>query len=134
MKVDIYYIKSPSGKGYIGQARQYLSNGNKWGANGRWKSHIREAITNQNHCILLDNAIRKYNSSDFKIEILKVCNTQDEANNIEYEMIKEYNTLHPNGYNLRTSGNNSSDTEFTRKNKSNSRKGKKHSDDTKNKI
>lgn len=54
MKVDIYYIKSPSDKGYIGQTRQYLS--------------------------------------------------KDETNNIEYEMIKEYNTLHPNGYNLRTGG------------------------------
>ena len=42
MKVDIYYIKSPSGKGYIGQARQYLSNGNKWGANGRWNMRTME--------------------------------------------------------------------------------------------
>lgn len=117
MKVDIYYIKSPSNKIYIGQAREYLSNGKKWGTYGRWKSHINEANTYQNHCILLDNAIRKYNYSNFILKTLITCKNQDEANLMEKELIKKYNSLHPSGYNLRTGGNNTKDSDLTKKEK-----------------
>tara|TARA_E500000178_G_C16839282_1_gene669808 strand:- start:43 stop:714 length:672 start_codon:yes stop_codon:yes gene_type:complete len=134
MKVDIYYIKSPSNKIYIGQARQYLSNGKKWGTYGRWKSHINEANTYQNHCILLDNAIRKYNHSKFIVKTLITCENQNEANLMEKELIKEYNSLHPYGYNLRTGGYNTEDSDLTKKRKSESRIGKKHNEITKYKI
>jgi len=53
MKVDIYYIKSPSNKIYIGQARQYLSNGK----NGELMVDGNRILMKQyisNHCILLD--------------------------------------------------------------------------------
>jgi hypothetical protein len=134
MKVDIYCIKSPSNKLYIGQAVQYLSNGKKWGTIGRWKSHISEAKTNQNHCILLDNAIRKYNHSNFLVETLIICNNLDEANLMETLLIEKYNSLYPHGYNLRIGGNNAKDSNYTKNKKSEARLGKKHSKQTKQKI
>jgi group I intron endonuclease len=54
----------------------------------------------------LKNAIKKYGKNKFVIEVLwekKKC-TDDELNAKEMELIKELNTLHPNGYNLTIGG------------------------------
>jgi hypothetical protein len=40
---DIYCITSPSGKKYIGQSKQKLSNGKKWGYLRRWNDHISDS-------------------------------------------------------------------------------------------
>ena len=53
---------------------------------------------------------------------------------MEKELIKEYNSLHPYGYNLRTGGYNTEDSDLTKKRKSESRIGKKHNEITKYKI
>ena len=58
---NIYLIKNKvNNKCYVGQARCYLSgNKSKWGTNGRWKSHLREAFGNsKDHCTFLNNALR----------------------------------------------------------------------------
>ena len=60
---QIYLIRNKiNNKCYVGQATCFTgTNNNRWGTTGRWKSHLREAIkSNQDHCILLNNAIRKY--------------------------------------------------------------------------
>ena len=50
---------------------------------------------------------------------------------MEKELIKKYNSLHPSGYNLRTGGNNTKDSDLTKKRKSKARIGKKHNERTK---
>ena len=60
----IYKRTSPSGKYYIGQTTQPES--------VRWDSHVSEAFNNQEeHCYLLNAAIRKYGKDSFLVEILE---------------------------------------------------------------
>jgi len=99
---EIYCLTSPSGKKYIGQCVKLLSSGKKWGYIQRWKDHIRDA-NGKNYCRLLNNAINKYGSENFTIEVIKECNA-DELNYYEEHYINLYNTLTPNGYNLTTGG------------------------------
>jgi group I intron endonuclease len=108
---EIYCIKSPSGKMYVGQCVKILSSGKKWGYISRWKDHIRDS-NGKNCCRLLNNSIRKYGSENFSIEILKECPI-DELNYYENYYIELLNTISPNGYNLTlggSSGRNSQET------------------------
>ena len=70
---EIYCLTSPSGKKYVGQCVKQLSSGKKWGYIQRWKDHIRDANT-KNYCRQLNNAINKYGSENFTIEVIKECN------------------------------------------------------------
>ena len=99
---EIYCLTSPSGKKYVGQCVKQLSSGKKWGYIQRWKDHIRDANT-KNYCRQLNNAINKYGSENFTIEVIKECNIY-ELNYYEEYYIKLYNTLSPNGYNLTSGG------------------------------
>jgi group I intron endonuclease len=54
-------------------------------------------------CRLLDNAISKYGIENFKIEILKECNFE-ELDLFEQLYISTFNSMHPNGYNIRAGG------------------------------
>jgi hypothetical protein len=133
---QIYLIKNKiNEKYYIGQAMCFTgSNNNRWGTNGRWKSHIREAIkSNQDHCILLNNAIRKYGQDNFEVSTLIKCN-KDELDNYEVIFIKEYNSVKPNGYNLKFGGYSSKNNEDTILKMVEAHTGKEHSEETKNKI
>jgi hypothetical protein len=102
---DIYLLESPSGKKYIGQTVKHFNSGKKSGYLARWKSHISEANRNLNYCRLLDNAIRKYGSDNFKVSLICECNTFEELNEKEKYYILIHNSLSPNGYNLTTGGN-----------------------------
>lgn len=55
---------------------------------------------------LIRRSIKKYGKENFKKEILKKCETIGEARKLEHPYINEYNTLHPNGYNLHPNGGN----------------------------
>ena len=99
---EIYCLTSPSGKKYVGQCVKQLSSGKKWGYIQRWKDHIRDA-NSKNYCRQLNNAINKYGSENFTIEVIKECNIY-ELNYYEEHYIKLYNTLSPNGYNLTSGG------------------------------
>ena len=99
---EIYCLTSPSGKKYVGQCVKQLSSGKKWGYIQRWKDHIRDA-NSKNYCRKLNNAINKYGSENFTIEVIKECNIY-ELNYYEEHYIKLYNTLSPNGYNLTSGG------------------------------
>jgi group I intron endonuclease len=115
---DVYLIEClVNGKMYIGQATQYLSNGLKWGTHGRWLSHLRDAKTFQNHCVYLDNAIRKHGPENFKVSTLLVANKAD-ADYYEILFIDMYGTVGKNGYNLRTGGSKGTDSDITRQRKS----------------
>ena len=103
---EIYKLTSKtSKKSYIGQAFKYVCGNKRWGTMGRWKSHIYEAYNSEkDHCILLNNAIRKYTENDFIIEMIKDNVPINEIDELEIKLIKENNTMMPNGYNMREGG------------------------------
>lgn len=105
MKGVVYQITSPSGKSYIGQTQNFLSNGKKKGFNIRWKQHINSAFGKnpEKGCRLLNNAIRKYSPSSFNYLIL-IETDIDKLDLFEEFYIKIKNTLVPNGYNLQKGG------------------------------
>ena len=131
-KGKIYMVTSKtSGKKYIGQAKNFSKNGKEWGVNNRWKWHLSEALrSKRDHCTILNNAIRKYGSEDFEIEILGEY-LLTELDDWEIHFIKEHNALNPNGYNIRTGGKNGLHRGQKMDNK---RKDKKHSQEAKHNI
>jgi group I intron endonuclease len=120
---EIYKIINISNnKIYIGQAVSHILNHKRYrpyGCEGRFRCHISEAFSNkkcQSH--YLNNAIRKYGVSDFIVELIEYCSV-DEANNREIHYIKEYNSLYPNGYNLKLGGSVFTHSEESKKRVSN---------------
>lgn len=78
----IYRHTSPSGKVYIGQTKQRNLK-IRWGyEGGRYKGHT-----------VFTRAIKKYGWDNFKHEIIKTGLSQEEANEIERELIEFYKSL-----------------------------------------
>jgi group I intron endonuclease len=90
---------------YIGQTTQNLDL--------RWKQHK----NNKSNCRYLKSAFNKYGIENFKFELICICFDND-LNQFEIEYIKRYDSLVPNGYNLRCGG----------------QSGGKHNEETKIKI
>ncbi len=96
--------------------------------------------TNKNYLgsgIYLKAAKKKYNKNNFKREILKYCETVNEARLLEEIYIKKHNTLYPNGYNLSPTGGNGlfgCHSNETKEKLRQINKGKKLSLETKNKL
>lgn len=92
----IYILTFPSGKSYIGQT--------KFTFEKRFKEHIYDTFDEKkNHCRLLNKAIKKYGIENIKKEIL--CELSNELlNEQEEKFITQYNTIKPNGYNLKSGG------------------------------
>lgn len=117
--VEIYKITCKiTGKSYVGQAVSHILNHGKYrryGSKGRFRSHISEAITNtkDKQCKYLNNAIRKYGKDNFTYKTVLVCLKED-ADRFETKNIIFYNTLAPNGYNLKLGGQNFQHTEISR--------------------
>lgn len=92
MEKAIYKITNLiNGKLYIGQSIR---------PNHRWWEHCNKAERHLDN-YPIHNAIRKYGKDNFTFEILE---WTAEYNLREYELIKEYNTLYPNGYNVLEGG------------------------------
>jgi group I intron endonuclease len=130
---EIYLIKNKiNGKCYVGQALCYTgSNNSKWGTNGRWKSHIREALSlTGDHCVALNNAIRKYGHDNFEVTTLVKCH-KDELDEHEIIYIAQYDSIQPNGYNIKSGGYSSKNNESTIQKMSESHTGLLHSEKTK---
>jgi len=105
---EIYkIINITSGKIYVGQAVSHILNHKKYrpyGREGRFRCHISEAFsTKKNQSHYLNNAIRKYGVKDFVVELLECCEIVN-ADEREIHFIKEFNSLFPNGYNLKNGG------------------------------
>lgn len=130
---EIYKITNKTtNKLYIGQAKKYTGQFDKpWGTEGRWKSHIYEANSGNDHCALLNNVIRKYGPDDFIIEKICDCDSESELNEKEKHYINIYNSLSPNGYNLTSGGDSCTDSLITKEKKKNSHIGLKHTESTK---
>jgi len=86
----IYKFTSPSGKSYIGQTKRDI------------EKRKREHFKCPGSCILLESAIKKYGDK-MEFEILVEVNDQH-LDKYETQFINVYNTLEPNGYNIRTGG------------------------------
>lgn len=106
---EIYkIINLTNGKMYIGQSVSHILNHKRYrpyGYEGRFRCHISEAFSkkkNQSH--YLNNAIRKYGVDNFIAELIEYCEIEN-ADERETHFIKEFNTLYPNGYNLKNGGN-----------------------------
>lgn len=106
---EIYKITNiANNKIYIGQAVSHILNHKKYrpyGRDGRFRCHISEAYSSKkNQCNYLNNAIRKYGVNDFNVELIECCeyNLSDER---EIYYIHKFNSLYPNGYNLKNGGN-----------------------------
>jgi hypothetical protein len=106
---EIYKITNlTTAKTYIGQAVSHILNHKRYrpyGHEGRFRCHISEAFsTKKNQSHYLNNAIRKYGVSDFVVELIECCEVANaDAREIHY--VKEFNSLFPNGYNLKNGGN-----------------------------
>lgn len=118
---EIYIITCKiSNKSYVGQAYSHILNHNKYrrhGTIGRFLKHVAECNAPsraKKQCCYLNNAIRKYKPESFECKLLKACKTKKEADMYEDMGIKYYNTLYPNGYNLRTGGVSFEHTEESR--------------------
>jgi len=110
----IYKLTSPSGKSYIGQTVRPFEE--------RWGNHISSAkLGGKDKCALLNKAIRKHGSDNFKKEILYECN-EELLNDLEMEMIWLHGTLAPNGYNLRLGGGGSGYSDISKLKMSESQK------------
>lgn len=128
-----------NGKAYVGQTVNTLEK--------RKRDHCSAAIRGKNGCRAFANALRKYGLKAFAWEMIDAADTIEDLNILEELWIAAENTLAPNGYNLRTGGENSSPSAETRKkmsgrsysaetrkNMSEAQKGKKASIETKLKM
>ena len=94
------YTNKQNGKKYVGQTNNIKR---------RYKQHKEDSFKNYNdarynqaiHC-----AIRKYGLDNFDFEILEVLEnkTSEEVSERETYWIREKNSLSPNGYNLKATG------------------------------
>ncbi len=129
----IYKITNKTdGKIYVGQTIQTLEE--------RWSHHR----SMKGNCRYLKSAFKKYGIDNFIFEM--ICNCSDEElDKLEIQYMAEFNSMVPNGYNLREGGNGGRHHEETKKKISESLKGRTdivrgnwiglyHSEESKNKI
>ena len=103
---EIYILKNTiNGKTYVGQAICLSNKGFIHGRFGRWKTHLREAKQATEGCWALNNSINKHGSENFTVRLLKTCLRED-MNRWEQHYIKKYDSMYPNGYNIRSGGSN----------------------------
>ncbi len=107
-----------NGKVYIGQTVRSLEK--------RWKEHKNSANKTPKYSkMYIHRTINKYGFENFKIEVISRANDIEELNYRENYCIRLFNCLAPDGYNLKTGGNNSRYCEKSKKKISESHKGKK---------
>lgn len=136
MDYKIYvHVNKVNGKIYIGQTKSE-------NLNRRWNTDGSGYKTNTHFW----NAIQKYGWDNFNHVVLIEDLSLEEANLIEEELIKKYDSTNPKkGYNLRFGGNNSSFSEETinkfkeirkgtQRGELNNFYGKRHSEETKQKL
>lgn len=100
----------------------------------RWKYHLASAKRkSRKNDMLITRAMRKHGVENFTIEYfpLKGEQTQERLNRAEVRAIKKYNSMHPNGYNVKEGGSNGKPSESTRKKLSIALLGVPHSEERK---
>lgn len=107
-----------NGKSYIGQTVRSLEE--------RFRSHCAD----NSGCLAIKAAIDKYGRENFVIETLFKAESLEELNDKEAKFINDFNTLAPNGYNLKIGGNSPRFSDESRKRMSKSRKAYKQSEES----
>lgn len=98
----IYEITNKvNNKVYIGQTVQTVAR--------RWQGHRYDAL--RGSTMAIHKAMKKYGLENFFIEVMCEASSKDELNRLEQTYISGFNTLSPNGYNLRSGGQ--SDYEYS---------------------
>ncbi len=98
---------------YIGQTTESVKK--------RWYYHCLE----NSGCTALKNAIKKHGVKNFKIEIIDdTAKTIIQLNHFEEFYIKQYNSMSPNGYNLKSGGKNGYLSEETKRRIGDSNRGR----------
>ena len=87
----VYMITFPNGKRYIGQTIRTI------------EKRLSEHVKCKGSCIILENAIKKYGKDALTVETLVEINN-DKLDYYESIFIDMFNTLEPNGYNIRSGG------------------------------
>ena len=119
----IYKITNKiNGKIYIGQTTRSIKK--------RWSEHCRK----NSGCPVLSNSIKKYEKDNFKIEEIDGANSLSELNYLEDFYICKFNSLSPNGYNLKEGGANGSHTKDTVDKIRQASTGRLHSKESKEKM
>jgi group I intron endonuclease len=113
----VYVHRSPSGKCYVGITKHYAR---------RCLAHQHES----NRCRLFARVVKKYGWENIEHIILESGLTLKEAKEKEQYYIEYYNSFAPHGYNLTTGGEGYTVSDETRQKQSNSLKGHKHTDET----
>ena len=96
---------------YIGQTIQTLED--------RWRQHRKKSST----CLYLKRAFEKYGIDNFIFEMICCCDNE-ELDKLEIHYMIEFNSIVPNGYNLREGGNSGRHNEETKKKISDALKGR----------
>ncbi len=91
-----------TGKTYIGRTVGTLEK--------RWYEHQRH----ESNCVYLKHAINKYGVKSFRVEELCTALDKESYSYLEEFFIDHYNTLAPNGYNLKRGGNNGTFSEVSK--------------------
>lgn len=110
-------------KVYIGQTTTSIQK--------RWNSHC--SVSNKSNSIL-QKSIKKHGKEVFQVDLLDSGFDKWDLDQLEIHYINALNTMAPNGYNLRTGGARGKHSEETLKKMSESKKGKKFSDEHKSKL
>uniref|UniRef100_A0A6C0CER1 GIY-YIG domain-containing protein n=1 Tax=viral metagenome TaxID=1070528 RepID=A0A6C0CER1_9ZZZZ len=92
----------------------------------RWYAHKNSAKHGRDCCKALNNSLRLHGTDNFKFEVICSCDSKEELNKKEIELISVNNSLVPNGYNILKGGSSSTLTDDIRKKMSDSRKGILH--------
>lgn len=86
------HINKNDGKAYVGQTWQNIER--------RWRK-TSKAYYSYKTTLVFYRALKAHGWDAFESKILCECTTQEEMNRMEEFYIKQYNSLAPNGYNLR---------------------------------
>jgi len=122
----VYLITSKdTGRVYVGQTVRPLHK--------RMYRHWEHARRGRMHPLYA--AIRKYGESSFSVRVLEVVTTQEELDSAERKWVLYFNSVHPEGYNLRGGGRGRGEiSKDTLQRMSESHKGFVVKEDTKEKI
>lgn len=112
-----------NGMVYIGQTNRSI-----W---KRWEEHCKPALKTRSY---LSAAIQKYGKDNFSVEILNDAWSQIQLNKLEKHYIQLHGAMSPNGYNLRGGGAGGVHSEETKVKIGAANKGKKLSQETKDKV
>lgn len=110
---------------YIGQTIESLSK--------RWRRHT-WVSTKKRNAMAITSAIIKYGQENFIIEQIDTAENIEDLNIKEEYYIKYYNSISPNGYNIKYGGNNRKLSEETKLKIGISNKGKTITEETRKKL